>query len=130
MNHNLRYVVGGAQALDVFLEGLEPRLRAKILRQIAMLQYTPVTRFCEPYYKHFSTEKYRKLYEMRIRSKVLVRIIFTIQGQSAILLLPFIKKKPRDTMQALERSLRLVSDIENGLVDVAEFKPNLEEQFK
>ncbi len=130
MTNHLLYVVGGNPALQDFLDGLEPRLQTKVLRQIAMLRYTPITRLCEPYYKHFSTEKYQKLYEMRIRSKVLIRIIFTVQGQNTILLIPFVKRKPRDTMQALERSLKLLYDIKTAPDRVAEFKPNLEEQFK
>ena len=40
----------------------------------------------------------------------MIRIIFTVQPDGEILLLhAFQKRQPRDTMQALERSLKLLS---------------------
>ena len=40
---------------------------------------TPRAALLEPHYKHFSIERYRELYELRERGKVLVRVIFTLR---------------------------------------------------
>ncbi len=60
----------------------------------------------EPHVKHFSIERYNRLYEYRERIKVMVRIIFTFDKNGDIILMyPFIKKQERNTMQALEQSV-------------------------
>ena len=81
----------------------------------------------EPHFKHFVLEKYKMLYELRERNKVLVRIIFTIQDGDIILLAPFIKRQPRDTMKALELSLRMLADIREHPEFAANFIPKKEE---
>ena len=51
----------------------------------------------------------------------MVRIIFTLQGDGSILFLtPFVKKDKRDTMRALDASLKLLAQIENGICSVEE----------
>ena len=81
----------------------------------------------EPHFKHFVLEKYKMLYELRERNKVLVRIIFTIQDGDIILLAPFIKRQPRDTMKALELSLRMLADIREHPEFAVNFIPKKEE---
>ena len=58
-----------AQAAE-FIEGLEPKLRDKLVRQIFYLSQTPLSELKEPHYKHFSIEKYQSLYELRERGRV------------------------------------------------------------
>ena len=95
-----------------FIEGLEPKLREKVVRQIFYLSRTPPSELTEPHYKHFSIEKYRSLYELREKGRIIVRVIFTIQPNGEVLLLhAFTKRQKRDTMQALERSLRLLAEL-------------------
>ena len=95
-----------------FIENLEPKLREKLLLQIHRLSQTPLSGLKEPHYKHFVLEKYRSLYEVREKNKIVVRVIFTIRADGEILLLyAFIKKQSRDTMQALEQSLRILSEL-------------------
>ena len=48
------------------------------------------------------------LYELREKGRVLVRIVFAVRDGEVILLVPFLKRQPRDTMKALERSLRVM----------------------
>lgn len=94
----------------VFIEGQEPRLRDKLVRQIFYLSRTPLSELKEPHYKHFSIEKYRRLYELRERGRIVVRIIFTICPNGDYLLLhAFVKRQKRDTEKALEHSLRLLA---------------------
>ena len=93
-----------------FIDSLEPRLREKLIRQLIELPRTPRSALREPHFKHFTLERYRELYELRERGKVLVRVIFTIQADGGILLLHgFVKRQSRDTMQALEQSLNILA---------------------
>ena len=102
---------GPAQAA-VFIEGLEPRLREKVIRQIFYLSRTPLPELREPHYKHFSIEKYQSLYELREKGRVVVRIIFTPCPNGDYLLLhAFVKRQKRDTEKALEHSLRLLASL-------------------
>ena len=115
--------------LREFLPSLDQKLRQKLLRQIARLSQLHLCELKEPHFKHFVLEKYNHLYELREKSKILVRIIFTIQDGDIILLAPCIKRKPRDTMKALEQSLKMLADIREN----PEFAINLvicEEDFK
>ncbi len=98
--------------VETFIEDLEPKLRNKLVMQIFRLSRTPPAGLKEPHYKHFSIEKYRDFYELRERNRIVTRVIFTVRPDGEILLLhAFVKRQPRDTMQALERSLRLLSSL-------------------
>ena len=98
-----------AQVTD-FIEGMAPKLRDKLVRQLFYLSRTPLSELKEPHYKHFSIEKYRDFYELREKSRIVIRIIFTMRPHGEVLLLhAFQKRQSRDTMQALERSLKLLS---------------------
>ena len=69
----------------------------------------------EPYVKHFCIERYQALYELRAKSKNLVRIIFTLSDDGDILFLtPLTKRQQRTTMQALDRSLDCLTHIRDG----------------
>ena len=87
-----------------------------------MLSGTPRASLREPHYKHFGLERYNGLYEVRERGKVLVRIIFTYSGNDVLLLNAFIKRKPRDTMQALEQSLRILAELQEHPEYAVEFR--------
>ena len=95
-----------------FLTVLEPKLRAKLVQGICSLPTTPMT---EPHVKHFSLERYASLYEYRARIRIMVRVIFTLDGEGNIILLhPMVKKRDRNTMQALETSLRMLEELKQG----------------
>lgn len=103
---------GRAAPVARFIDSLDPKLRDKLIRQLVDLPRTPRASLREPYFKHFTLERYRELYELRERGRVLVRVIFTIQADGDILLLHgFVKKQSRDTMQALEQSLNILARI-------------------
>lgn len=94
-----------------FLTSLDQRMYVKLLHQIARLSSTPMSGMKEPHIKHFSLERYSHLYEVREKNKILVRIIFMIYDGDILLLAPFIKKQPRDTLRALEVSEKMLSTI-------------------
>ena len=75
----------------------------------------------EPYVKHFRIERYQTLYELRVKNKNLVRIIFTLTESGDILFLtPFVKRHKRNTMQALDRSLDYLAHIKDGSCSIKE----------
>ena len=78
-------------------------------------------RLCEPYVKHFSVERYRMLYELRLRiNGSMIRVIFFLTDEDDVILLhAFYKRDKRDTEKALEYALKLL----NGL-DIHDIKNN------
>jgi len=103
---------GRAAPVARFIDGLDRKLREKVIRQLVALPYTPRASLREPHFKHFTLERYRDLYELRERGKVLVRIVFTILPGGEILLLhAFVKRQSRDTMQALEQALGVLAQL-------------------
>lgn len=111
-----------------FIDSLEPRLREKLLRQLITLPGTPPSALREPHYKHFAIEKYRDLYELRERGKLIVRVIFTYRTDGQILLLHgFVKQQSRDTLRALEQSLRALADLREHPEYAVEYKIKEEE---
>lgn len=119
---------GSPAQVVLFIEGLEPRLREKLLRQIIPLPRMPPSILREPHYKHFGLERYRSFYEVRAKSGVAVRVIFTILPDKKILLLHgFSKRQPRDTMRALEQSLRILAAFRDHPELAVEYKIKEEE---
>ena len=121
---------GPAQVTE-FIEGLEPKLRDKVVRQILYLSRTPLPELKEPHYKHFSIEKYQSFYELRERGWAAVRIIFTPCPNGDYLLLhAFVKRQKRDTEKALEHSLRLLASLWDHPEYAVEYKVKEEENRK
>ena len=103
---------GKSAALPDFIDGLDPRLREKIILQLYQLSLPRKPDLKEPHFKRFSLERYRDLCELRIKSKMLIRIIFLLCPNGDVLLLHgFDKRQTRDTMQALEQSLKILDAI-------------------
>lgn len=62
----------------------------------------------EPYVKHFTIEKYRQLYELRLKTaKIMVRIIYYKANDNIILLHAFYKKIKKIRNRHLNMPLRL-----------------------
>lgn len=106
-----------------FIDGLDPRLREKILLRLYSLTGLEKPELKEPHFKRFSLERYRDLCELRVKSKVLIRIIFCLLPNGNILLLHgFIKRQKRDTMQALEQSIRILDTLRGHPERAVEYK--------
>ena len=102
----------GKNTVCDFVSHTNPKIRKKfefILRIIA-----DENNFMkEPYVKHFSIEKYKRLYELRLKAAgTMVRIIFYYIEDNIILLNAFIKRDKRDTEQALECALKLIEHLD------------------
>lgn len=104
-----------------FLSVMEPKLRARLVQGIGNLAAIPEY-MTEPHVKHFSLERYAALYEYRARMRIMVRVIFTLDTKGNIILLhPMVKKRDRNTMQALETSLRMLEQLKQGEASLAEY---------
>lgn len=111
----------GVPPLLDFFNALDEKQRQKLLSLFSMLLQAPAAVMREPYVKHFCIERYQSLYELRAKSKNLVRIIFTLTENGDILFLtPFVKRHKRNTMQALDRSLEYLAHIKDGSCSVKE----------
>jgi phage-related protein len=76
----------------------------------------------EPQVKHFSIERYRRLYELREKAQVLLRVIFALdKADNIILLSPFIKRHKRNTSQALETGLQMLEEIKRNPAALREY---------
>ena len=83
----------------------------------------------EPHYKHFTLERYRSFYEVRAKNGIAVRIIFTILPEGKTLLLyGFSKRQSRDTMRALEQSMRILAEFREHPEHAVEYKIKEEPQ--
>ncbi len=105
---------GAKGQVDTFIKTSNIKIRKKfdfILRYIADERI----QFKEPYVKHFSIEKYKRLYELRLKAAgTMVRIIFYNIDDNIILLNAFIKRDKRDTEQALEQALKLIEHLDRS----------------
>ena len=120
---------GDPAQVALFIEGLNTRLREKLLRQIIPLPRMPPSILREPHYKHFTLERYRVFYEVRAKNGIAVRIIFTILPERKILLLyGFSKRQSRDTMRALEQSVRILAEFREHPEHAVEYKIKEESQ--
>ena len=120
---------GDPAQVALFIEGLDTRLREKLLRQIIPLPRMPPSILREPHYKHFTLERYRVVYEVRAKNGIAVRIIFTILPEGKILLLyGFSKRQSRDTMRALEQSMRILAEFREHPEHAVEYKIKEESQ--
>ena len=114
---------GQVSQVEAFIEDLHPKLREKLVWQIFRLSRTPPAGLKEPHYKHFSIEKYRSFYELREKNRIVIRVIFTMLPSGEFLLLhAFQKRQSRDTMRALEQSLRLLSLLRDHPEYTVEYK--------
>lgn len=98
--------------VDTFIKTSDTKIRKKfdfILHYIADER----NQLKEPYVKHFSIEKYKRLYELRLKAAgMMIRIIFYNTDKNIILLNAFIKRDKRDTEQALEHALKLIEHLD------------------
>ena len=105
-----------------FLAMAEDKMREKLEHGLKCLALFPEY-MTEPHVKHFSIARYNQLYEYRERIRILVRIIFTLDENGNIIILhPFVKKHDRNTMQALESSIRILTYIKDSNGSLIEYK--------
>lgn len=87
--------------LETFINSLEPETVAKALRTIDLLQMFG-NRLTLPHSKKISA----RLFELRVRGKQEIRIIYVFHKGSVVLLHGFIKKSERIPQRELANALR------------------------
>jgi phage-related protein len=94
-----------------FMDSLDGEQQKKLRYALRCLVMN-TGKMSEPQVKHFSIERYKQLFELREKAQVLLRVVFTLDKNDNIILLePFIKRHKRNTNQALETSLKMLSEI-------------------
>ncbi len=102
----------GKMPVAEFIEGASAKVKKK-LAYILRLLADETNLLQEPHIKHFSIEKYKRLYEIRLKAeKSMVRIIYYEIDNNVILLYAFVKRDKRDTERALEYALKLIERLE------------------
>ena len=112
------YDTGSECPIIEFFKCTNAKVRNKLKYQ---LEYIKDERnpLCAPHVKHFSIEKYRQMYELRIKaSGTMVRVIFHMHNDEITFLHAFVKRDRKDTERALETALRILQSIlqDNGEV--------------
>ncbi len=112
------YVQDNENQVERFISQTNDKIKRKLKSQ---LEYICDERngFVEPYVKHFSIEKYRQFYELRVKaSGTMIRIIFIENKGEILLLYAFYKRDRKDTEKALECALKIKNAIisENSTV--------------
>lgn len=110
------YEIDGESPVVTFFKNTNSKIVNKLKYQLKYIKDEKIV-FSEPHIKHFSIEKYRRLYELRIKTAgVMVRVIFYERNSEIILLHAFYKRDRKDTEKALEVALKILNSItdENG----------------
>ena len=96
-----------------YLLTLNPKIRAKAFSEIELLEKHGAN-LREPYTKSIKGEKYKELYELRVKfSSDISRIFyFTFRNNTFVLLHGFTKKTEKTPLNELERALRYKEDYE------------------
>lgn len=110
------YWNGSQCPVNEFFKKADEKIRKKFRFQLEYItdEKNP---FCEPYVKHFSMDKYKELYEFRIKAaNTMVRILFYEYHQEILLLHAVYKWGKHDIEKALEHALQLLGSVreENG----------------
>lgn len=106
-----QYESDGVCPVEHFFQKANAKARDKLKFQLEYIQ-DERNGFFEPYVKHFSIEKYKRLYELRIKaSGTMIRVIFCEQDNEIIMLHAFFKRDKKDTERALEHALKILVSV-------------------
>lgn len=96
--------------VQIFIESGDVKLKNKFQSILSYIS-NEKNRLCEPYVRHISQNRFKDMYEIRMKaSGTMSRIVFSKQDENIILLYAFYKSDKKDTKRALEHSLRLLND--------------------
>lgn len=101
-----------------FIDNLNGKIKAKFMFQLSYIM-DERNGFVEPYVKHFSMERYRKMYELRLKAaETMIRIIFYENDGEIVFLYAFHKRDRKDTDKGLETALKILESIvdKNGKI--------------
>ena len=115
------YSKDGENPLAVFAGNFNEKIKKK-MRYVLRYAADERNPLREPHVKHFTIEKYKRLYELRMKaSNTMIRIIYFHMDDDIVLLHAFVKRDKRDTEQALEYSLKIIDKIDGDVSNIKEF---------
>ena len=112
------YTKDNRSLVEEFIKATNDKIKEKMIFQLSYIR-DESTPFCEPYVKHFSMERYRKMYELRIKAaETMIRIIFYEHDGEIVFLHAFHKRDRKDTDRGLESALKILESIvdKNGKI--------------
>ena len=104
--------------VEEFIKATNDKIKEKLIFQLIYIK-NESNPFCEPHVKHFSMERYRKMYELRIKAaETMIRIIFYEHDGEIVFLHAFHKRDRKDTDRGLESALKILESIvdKNGKI--------------
>jgi len=112
------YTKDNRSSVEEFIKATNDKIKEKLIFQLSYIR-DESNPFCEPYVKHFSMERYRKMYELRLKAaETMIRIIFYEHDGEIVFLHAFHKRDRKDTDRGLESALKILESIvdKNGKI--------------
>ena len=112
------YTKDNRSSVEEFIKATNDKIKEKLIFQLSYIR-DESNPFCEPYVKHFSMERYRKMYELRLKAaETMIRIIFYEHDGEIVFLHAFHKRDRKDTDKGLETALKILESIvdKNGKI--------------
>ncbi len=112
------YTKDNRSPVEEFIQATNDKIKEKLIFQLVYIK-DESNPFCEPYVKHFSMERYRKMYEIRLKAaETMIRIIFYEHDGEIVFLHAFHKRDRKDTDRGLESALKILESIvdKNGKI--------------
>ena len=112
------YTKDNRSSVEEFIKATNDKIKEKLIFQLSYIR-DESNPFCEPYVKHFSMERYRKMYELRLKAaETMIRIIFYEHDGEIVFLHAFHKRDRKDTDRGLETALKILESIvdKNGKI--------------
>ncbi|VDC34005.1 hypothetical protein XINFAN_04203 [Pseudogemmobacter humi] len=96
----MRWTVETLEVVDAEIAALPPKLQARLLRLMEMVENVGLDRIHEPHVKHLEG----KLWELRAKAAegIARGIYVAVTGRRVVVLHVFVKKTPKTPKQALE----------------------------
>lgn len=96
----MRWTVETLEVVDAEIAALPPKLQARLLRLMEMVENVGLDRIHEPHVKHLDG----KLWELRAKAAegIARGIYVAVTGRRVVVLHVFVKKTPKTPKQALE----------------------------
>ena len=99
----------GESQVEKFFSKADIKIQNKLRFQIEYIKDVRNS-FTEPHIKHFTIDRYKELYELRIKAAgTMVRVIFYENDGDILLLYAFYKHDKRDTQKALDTAIKILS---------------------
>lgn len=112
------YTKDNRSPVEEFIKAANDKIKGKLIFQLVYIK-DETNPFGEPYVKHFSMERYRKMYELRLKAaETMIRIIFYEHDDEIVFLHAFHKRDRKDTDRGLESALKILESIidKNGKI--------------